>query len=103
MIQAVIASQIKVKLTPQEQTRLASARPVNPEAHELYLKGRYYWNKTTPETLKRSLEYFQQAIEKDPSYALAYAGLADSYGMLGPAIIRFYHPRRPTQDPKPRR
>ncbi len=78
-----IASEIRVKLTPQEQARLMSARPVNPEAHELYLKGRYYWNKRTPETLKKSFEYFQQAIEKDPSYALAYAGLADAYLMLG--------------------
>jgi TolB-like protein/DNA-binding winged helix-turn-helix (wHTH) protein/Tfp pilus assembly protein PilF len=78
-----IASEIKVKVTPQEQTRLASARPVNPEAHELYLKGRYYWNKRTPKTLKKSLEYFQQAIEKDSSYAPAYAGVAASYAMLG--------------------
>jgi len=74
-----IASQIKVKLTPQEQTRLASAHPVNPEAHQLYLLGRYYWNKRTPETLRKSLQYFHQAIGKDPGYALAYAGLADAY------------------------
>jgi hypothetical protein len=78
-----IASQIRVKLTPQEQTRLASARPVNPEAHELYLKGRYFWSKRTREALTKSLEYFQRAIERDPSYALAYAGLAGSYGLLG--------------------
>jgi TolB-like protein/Tfp pilus assembly protein PilF len=88
-----IASEIKVKLTPQEQTRLASARPVNPEAHGLYLKGRYYWNKRTPETLKKSLEYFQQAIEKDPGYAPAYAGLADSYDMLGAGSYRVLPPK----------
>jgi TolB-like protein/Tfp pilus assembly protein PilF/predicted Ser/Thr protein kinase len=78
-----IANEIKVKLTSQEQAQLTSARPVNPEAHELYLKGRYYWNKRTPEALKKSLEYFQQAIDKDPSYALGYAGMADAYAMLG--------------------
>jgi TolB-like protein/DNA-binding winged helix-turn-helix (wHTH) protein/Tfp pilus assembly protein PilF len=78
-----IAKQITVQLTPSEQAQLARARPVNPEAHELYLKGRFYWNKRTRETLKKSLEYFQQAIEKDPNDALAYAGLADAYAMLG--------------------
>ncbi len=89
-----IASEIKVKLTPQEQTRLASARQVNPEAHELYLKGRYYWNKRTPDTLKKSLEYFEQAIEKDPSYAPAYAGLADSYDMLAAGSYAVLPPKQ---------
>jgi len=78
-----IANQIKVKLTPQEQVRLASARPVNPETHEAYLKGRYYWNKRTEEGFHRSIEYFSEATEKDPNYALAHAGLADSYIILG--------------------
>lgn len=78
-----IASEIQVKLTPQEETRLANARPVNAEAHELYLKGRYYWNKRTPDALKKSLEYFQSAVAKDPNYALGYAGMADAYAMLG--------------------
>jgi serine/threonine protein kinase/TolB-like protein/Flp pilus assembly protein TadD len=78
-----IANEIKVKLTLQEQAQLTSARPVNPQAHELYLKGRYYWNKRTPEALNKSLEYFRQAIDKDPSYALGYAGMADAYAMLG--------------------
>jgi serine/threonine-protein kinase len=78
-----IANEIKIKVTPQEQMRLASARPVNPDAHEAYLKGRYYWNLRTEEGLKKGIEYFQQAIEKDPGYALAYAGLADSYIVLG--------------------
>jgi TolB-like protein/Flp pilus assembly protein TadD len=77
-----IASEIKVKLTPQEQTRLARARPVNPAAHEWYLKGRFLWERRTPEALKKSIEYFQQALEKDPGYATAYAGLADSYDVL---------------------
>jgi hypothetical protein len=78
-----IAQQVKITLTPQEQAHLTSARLVNPEAHELYLKGRYYWNKRTEEGLKKALEYFQQAIAKDPSSALAYAGLADAYNLLG--------------------
>jgi len=88
-----IASAIKIKLTPQEQVQLASARPVNPEAYEPYLKGRYYWNKRTPETLKKSLEYFQQAIEEDPAYSLAYAGLADSYAMLGAGSYQVLPPK----------
>ncbi len=78
-----IANEIKVKLTPQEQARLKSARPVNPEAYQAYLKGRYFWNKRTAEGFKKAIEYFQQAIEKDPAHALAYAGLADSYNLLG--------------------
>jgi TolB-like protein/Tfp pilus assembly protein PilF len=77
-----IANEIKIKVTPQEQVRFAHARPVSPEAHEAYLKGRYYWNLRTEEGLKKGIEYFQQAIEKDPGYALAYAGLADSYAVM---------------------
>jgi serine/threonine-protein kinase len=81
-VAGAIANEIKIKLTPQEQARLASARPVNPDAHEAYLKGRYYWNLRTEEGLKKGIEYFQQAIEKDPGYALAYAGLANTYDVL---------------------
>jgi adenylate cyclase len=74
-----IAGEIQVTLTPEEETRLGSTRPVNPEAHEAYLKGRYYWNKRTEEDLKQAIAHFQQAIEINPVYALAYAGLADCY------------------------
>jgi serine/threonine protein kinase/TolB-like protein/Tfp pilus assembly protein PilF len=74
-----IAREIQVKINSQEQARLTVARPVNPEAHELYLQGRYYWNKRTAEGVKKGIEHFQQAIEKDPDFAPAYAGLADSY------------------------
>jgi len=74
-----IANEIKVKLTPQESARLASRRRADPEAHQLYLKGRYFWNKRTADGLKKSLEYFHQAMDLDPSYPLAYAGLADAY------------------------
>jgi len=78
-----IAQEVRAKVTPQEQARLANARPVNPEIYELYLKGRYYWNRRTEEGAKRALAYFQQAIERDPANAQAYAGLADSYHVLG--------------------
>ncbi|MBZ5543781.1 MAG: protein kinase [Acidobacteriia bacterium] len=78
-----ITNKIQIRVTPQQQARLASARPVNPEAHELYLKGRYEWNKRTEQGLEKGLQYFEDAIAKDPNYATAYAGLADSYQVLG--------------------
>ena len=74
-----IASEIKVRLTPQEQTRLARARPVNPKAHEAYLRGRYFLNRLTKEDLQKAIEYAQQAVEIDPDYAAAYGLLATSY------------------------
>lgn len=77
-----IANEIKIKLTPQEQARLASGRPVDPEAHEAYLRGRYEWNKWTEEGLEKSAEYFERAIQKDPAYAQAWAGLSDTYQFL---------------------
>lgn len=78
-----IAKEIKVKLTPQEQARLTSTKQVSPEAHEAYLKGRYWWNKRTEEGLNRSLTFFREAIELDPTFALSYAGIADSYVVMG--------------------
>jgi TolB-like protein/DNA-binding winged helix-turn-helix (wHTH) protein/Flp pilus assembly protein TadD len=78
-----ITQEIRIKLTPQEQARLTSPRPINPEAYEAYLKGRYFWNKRTEEGYKKAIEYLQRAIEKEPGYAEAYAGLADSYALLG--------------------
>ncbi|PYV23788.1 MAG: hypothetical protein DMG24_13165 [Acidobacteria bacterium] len=77
-----IANGIRIKLTPQEKVRLASARPVNPEVLEAYVKGRYFQNKGTEGDLNRSIEYFNRAITKDPAYASAYAGLAGSYSYL---------------------
>jgi len=73
-----IAGEIRVTLTQQEQARLARAHLVNPEAYEAYLKGRYHWNKRTPENIKKGLAFFEQAIAIDPAYAVAYAGVADS-------------------------
>ncbi|MGA7767843.1 MAG: winged helix-turn-helix domain-containing protein [Candidatus Sulfotelmatobacter sp.] len=78
-----VAQQIKIRLTPQEQVGLAAARAVDPEVHESYLKGRYYLNERTEDSMNRSVAYFQQAIGRDPSYALAYCGLADAYALLG--------------------
>jgi len=77
-----IADEVQIKLTPQEQARLSGVRAVNPKAYEAYLKGRYYWNKRTEEGLKKGIDYFRQAIAEDPKYALAHAGLADSYLLL---------------------
>jgi TolB-like protein/Tfp pilus assembly protein PilF len=65
-----------------DSARRASASPGSYEAYDLYLKGRYFWNKRTPQGLHGAVEYFQQAIEKDPNYARAYAGLADSYALM---------------------
>jgi serine/threonine protein kinase/tetratricopeptide (TPR) repeat protein len=78
-----IAQEIRVAVTPQEQARLASARPINPGAHQAYLRGRYYLEKRTQESLQKALGYFQRAIEEDPDFALAYAGVATSYNLLG--------------------
>src|SRR5271169_359079 len=78
-----IAEQIQINLTPREQAALKSARVVNPEAYESYLKGRYFWSKRTADGLKVALAYFKQASEEDPKYAPAYSGLADTYALLG--------------------
>jgi TolB-like protein/DNA-binding winged helix-turn-helix (wHTH) protein/Flp pilus assembly protein TadD len=77
-----IADELKLELTGQQQAHLSKSRPVSPEVHELYLKGRYFWNKRDESALNSAVEYFQEAIAKDPNYAEAYAGLADSYILL---------------------
>jgi TolB-like protein/Tfp pilus assembly protein PilF/predicted Ser/Thr protein kinase len=71
-----IAGELAVSLTPDETRRMAAARPVNPEAYDAYLKGSFYWKTLTPEGLDTAERYFELALEKDPSYAPAYAGLA---------------------------
>ena len=78
-----IADQIGISLNPQEQAALKNVKVVNPEAYVSYLKGRYFWNKRTADTLKAALAYFNQAIEEDPKFAPAYSGLADTYALLG--------------------
>ena len=74
-----IAHQIQIKLIPPERERLAASGSVAPEAYELYLKGRYLWNQRVPQALQKSIEHFEKAIQIDPAYAAAYAGMADSY------------------------
>jgi TolB-like protein/DNA-binding winged helix-turn-helix (wHTH) protein/Flp pilus assembly protein TadD len=78
-----IADEIRVNLNPREQAALKSAKVVNPEAYVSYLKGRYFWNKRSAESLKVALAYFNQAIDEDPTYAQAYSGLSDTYALLG--------------------
>ena len=74
-----IAHEVRTKTTKQDETRLSHHKSVNPEAHDSYLKARAQWSKRNEEGLRKSIEYFQQAISEDPQYALAYAGMADSY------------------------
>jgi serine/threonine protein kinase/Flp pilus assembly protein TadD len=82
-----IADEVQAKLTPQERARLARVRPVNPAAHEAYLKGRHHWARATEEGVRKSIEYFAEAIAKDPSYALAHAGLSDAFNQLCNPIL----------------
>jgi TolB-like protein/DNA-binding winged helix-turn-helix (wHTH) protein/Tfp pilus assembly protein PilF len=86
-VASAIVNEIRVKLTPEDQQRLASSRPVSTQSYDNYLKGRYYWNKRSHEGLTKAIDYFQVAIEKDPRNALAYAGLADCYSIIGSAIV----------------
>jgi TolB-like protein/DNA-binding winged helix-turn-helix (wHTH) protein/Tfp pilus assembly protein PilF len=74
-----MASALRLRLTGAEEKRLAKTYTANPEAYQDYLKGRYWWNKSTEEGFDKGIEYFKQAIAKDPTYALAYSGLADCY------------------------
>jgi tetratricopeptide (TPR) repeat protein len=78
-----VAEQIRATLNRQEQVALAKSKTVNPAAYEAYLKGRYFWNKRTGDGLRTAIQYFNHAIETDPTYAEAYAGLADSYALSG--------------------
>ena len=86
-VQDRISEQVARALTPSlssaEKELLTKRYTESSEAHQLYLKGRFFWNKRTVEGLKKGIGYFNEAVEKDPSYALAYAGLADSYSLLG--------------------
>jgi TolB-like protein/DNA-binding winged helix-turn-helix (wHTH) protein/Tfp pilus assembly protein PilF len=79
-----IAQQVRAEVTPQQQVQLRSARPVNPEAYDAYVRGRYYFTNdfSKPDKLKLAKSYFEQSIRKDPNFALAYSGLADSYVYL---------------------
>ena len=76
---AAIAGEINVQLTPSEKSRLTTARAVNPEAHDAYLKGRYFFNRPSDENLKKAITQFEQAVALDPNFAPAYSGLSDAY------------------------
>jgi serine/threonine protein kinase/Tfp pilus assembly protein PilF len=78
-----ISENLRVKLTGREQKRLAKRHTESPEAYQLYLKARFFCNKRTEESIRKGIEYFRQAMELDPTYAPAYAGLAESYMPLG--------------------
>ena len=78
-----ISEQLRVKLSGEEESHLAKNYTENSEAYTLYLKGLYYLNKRTREALRKGIDYFNQSLEKDPNYALAYVGLADGYGLMG--------------------
>ena len=95
-VQEEIAKQVSEKLhlrpTGEQQKRLSKHGTENTDAYQLYLKGRYYWNRRTADLLKKANEYFQQAIDKDPGYGLAYAGLAESY-----AVFSFYEVLPPSE------
>jgi serine/threonine-protein kinase len=78
-----VSASLALRLLPERRAALSRTGTVNPEAHEAYVRGRYYWEKRTKEGLEKSIEYFNEAIRMDPGYALAYAGLADSYYILG--------------------
>ncbi len=82
-----IVRQIQIELTPQEQQALTATQSISPEAYEDYLKGKYYWNRRSESALTKAINYFELATKDEPQYALAYAGLADCYGIIGAAIV----------------
>jgi TolB-like protein/DNA-binding winged helix-turn-helix (wHTH) protein len=77
-----VAEEISTQLTPREKQRLGKAEPVDPQAYEAYVKGRYFWNQRTRESLEKAVEYFETSVKQAPGFALAYAGLADTYNLL---------------------
>jgi TolB-like protein/DNA-binding winged helix-turn-helix (wHTH) protein/lipoprotein NlpI len=82
-VSSAIVDEIRINLTPEDKERLAKNPSVSPEAYEDYLKGRYYWNKRSGDGFTKAIGYFEDATRTDPQYALAYAGLADCYGIIG--------------------
>ena len=90
-----IAQAIQIRLTPAELKQLTGARPVNPEAYQAYLKGRYFFEKRSPEGLKSAVEHFEYTVRVDPQYALGYVALADTYILLG------NYGERPSDEVKP--
>src|SRR5258706_9415406 len=91
-----VLSKLKTRLSGAEEQKVAKNYTQNAEAYQLYLQGRFFWNKRTPQTIQKSIEYFQKAIEKDPNYALGYAGLSDGYALLA------YYGGAPAQEALPK-
>ncbi len=96
-VSRAVAREIQIKLTPHERQRLDpdKTRSINPQAYELYLRGRHYWNRRTEEGIRRSIECFEEALRHDPSLAAAYDGISDAHTMLAcrgmtPAIESFH-------------
>jgi TolB-like protein/DNA-binding winged helix-turn-helix (wHTH) protein/Tfp pilus assembly protein PilF len=85
-VSSAIVDEIRINLTKEDKERLAQKPSVSPEAYEDYLKGRYYWNRRSGDGFEKAIGYFEEATRKDPQYALAYAGLADCYGIIGATI-----------------
>ena len=88
-----ISEEINIVLTPREESLLAEARSVDPEAYDAYLMGQFYWEKLDKESMEKALDYFELAIELEPDWADPYAGLANAWGMLGEA---FFFPKSVT-------
>jgi TolB-like protein/Tfp pilus assembly protein PilF len=90
-----VSTKLKIKLSGIEEAKVTETSTASPEAYQSYLKGRYYWNRRTPENLKKAIEQFKAATDRDPNYALAYAGLADCYVVLN------YYAGTPTSETIP--
>ena len=88
-----IAQEVRATLTPEEATHLSASRPVDPEAYEAYLQGRYYWYRRTPADAIKSRDFFQKAVDADPNFAAGWAGLASAYHLLSSTPYSMMAPR----------
>jgi TolB-like protein/DNA-binding winged helix-turn-helix (wHTH) protein/Flp pilus assembly protein TadD len=82
-VTSAIAESIQLKIAPETRQQLAVTHRIDPQAHEDYLRGKHYWSKRSPEDFNRAIDYYQRAIARDPNYAEAYAGLANTYALIG--------------------
>jgi Tfp pilus assembly protein PilF len=87
-----IAEALRATISPQEAVQLRAVPTASTRAYDAYVRGRFFWNQRTEEGFGRALEYFNAAIEEDPSYALAHAGVASVYVLLGHELYPFQHP-----------
>jgi len=81
-----VSTKLKSRLSGADEAKVTKSGTTNPEAYQAYLKGRYYWNRRTPDGIQKAIEQFDLAVQKDPNYALAYVGLADSYGVASSIV-----------------